>query len=641
MAIESPGGFGRSRMPRSANYAFQTNLIIRSFIVIVGVALLCASCASPIQSQTTLDGNSLAYRSTGASRKDNAWSLNENGFVGTYVRIAAAGKVSFTIRASKSTSQTTAPTLKLRVGDFAASWPVTAAGSNYSSHTQVWTLPAGTYCVRVENINDRPSGGPSAINVRDLTIAAAAILNKATNANALAAADTYIDHFRKGPAALTLVAGTRPLANARLRIRLKRHAFNFGTAISGVRLGRRGSSWMAGANTNDIKYRNFIINNFNTVVPENAGKWSHNERTRDRVTLDYLDSLLKFAELNGKRVRMHGVLWDADEPGWVNALQDTAINGTTQAKRDAAKTFLRAQISERIKYFVRNRARGYYELDVINEGAHKPIYYRIYGPKGVAGIYNEVKAAVLAAGASTRIVPNEYDVLQGSRGIRDPYANWYRKHIERLRNAGGAVDGIGIQYYAVDGRAPEIPTPHSPSRISGVLHNLATANLTLSMTEFGVQSFGDPTPQRGADILAETLRLCFGHEKMTTFINWGFWSSRMWSVAPAGALMDAKWKITPAGMVWQQLTGVKNWAVADLPTWTTDVTVVTDARGRVSFIGFYGDYEIISGKHRGRFTLTKGTTGYKVVVGVATKDTTRHGGVPTRRSRKTTEVVEK
>ncbi|MBL7133319.1 MAG: endo-1,4-beta-xylanase [Phycisphaerae bacterium] len=587
---------------------------MRSFVVILGVALLCASCVSPAQSQTTLDGNSLAYRSTGASCKDKAWSLNENGFVGTYVRIPAANKVSFTIRASKSRSETRTPMLGLRIGDFAASWPVTAAGTNYSSHTQVWTLPAGTYCVRVENINDKPSGGPWAINVRDLTIAAATVLNKAANANALAAADTYIDHFRKGPATLTLMDKTQPLANAPLRIRLKRHAFNFGTAVSGVRPGRRRSSWRTGSDRNDINYRNFVINNFNTVVPENAGKWTSNERTRDRVTLDYLDSLLKFAALNGKRVRMHGVLWDVNEPRWVNALQHTAINGTTQAERDAAKTDLRAQISERIKYFVRNRATRYYELDVINEAVHKPIYYRIYGRKGVAGIYNEVKAAVLAAGASTRLVPNEYDVFQGSGAIRDPYANWYRKHVERLRKAGGAVDGIGIQYYAVAGSPPEIGPPHSPSRISGVLHNLATANLPLSITEFGVQSIGPPTPQRVADILAETLRLCFGHEKMTTFINWGFWSSRMWSVAPAGALMDAKWKITPAGMVWQQLTGVKNWAIANQPTWTTDVSGATDARGRVNFVGFYGDYEIISGKRRGRFTLTKGTTGYKVVV---------------------------
>ena len=131
------------------------------------------------------------------------------------------------------------------------------------------------------------------------------------------------------------------------------------------------------------------------------------------------------------------------------------------------------------------------------------------------------------------------------------------------------------------------------------------------MTEFGVQRHGSPTPRRAADILAETLRLCFGHEKMTTFINWGFWSPRMWSVAPAGALVDAEWKLTPAGMVWQQLTGVRNHAIARLPMWTTDVSLTTDSHGRVDFVGFYGDYEIIFGRQRREFTLTKGVTNYK------------------------------
>jgi len=578
---------------------------MRNFTLILGVALLFTSCVSPVRPQTTLDANSLAYRSTGAPCKDSAWRLNGNGFVGAYIQLAAAGKVSFTIRASKTSSEAPAPMLGLRVADFATSWPVTAVGSNYSSHTRTWTLPAGTYCVRVENVNREPL----AINVRDLTIGGATVLNTENNANALAAADTYINNFRRGPACLTLMGDKKPLANARVRIRLKRHAFNFGTAVASV--GGPASSWLTGQDTNDSNYRNFVIENFNTVVPENAGKWIANERVRDKVTLDYLDSIMKFAEFNGKRVRMHGVLWDVFEPGWVDALQDRAIKGTSQTERDAAKADLRAEISERIQYFVRNRARRYYELDVINEGAHRQMYYRIYGRQGVAGIYNEVKAAADAAGASTRIVPNEYDVFQGRRGIKDPYANWYRKHIEALRNAGGAVDGIGIQYYAVDGGPPRLRVPHSPSRIAQVLHNLATADLPLSMTEFGVQRSGAPTPRRAADILAETLRLCFGHEKMTTFINWGFWSPRMWSVAPAGALVDAEWKVTPSGTVWQQLTGVRNRAIANMPMWTTDVSLTTDAHGRVNFIGFYGDYEITVGQQRREFTLTKGTTDYK------------------------------
>ncbi len=568
--------------------------------------------SAPAHSQTTLDASSLAYRSTGASCPDKAWCLDEDGFVGTYIQVAEPASVSFTIRASKSKSETGSPKLALRVADFAASWPVTATGDGYGSHTQAWTLPAGTYCVRVENANNTPSGGPWAINIRDLTIVGAAVVNEPTDALALAAADTYVDHFRKGPAALTVMNGGQPLANASVRFRLKRHAFNFGTAVSGI--GGRGSSWVANSNANEVNYRDFIIRNFNSIVPENAGKWFANERTRDTVTMDFLDGLVDFAVSNNKRIRMHGVLWDVSQPKWVNALQDAAINGATQQQRDAAKADLRAKISQRIRYFVKDRAARYCELDVINESVHQPKYYEIFGTDGVAGIYNEVKEAVRAAGGSTRLVPNEFEVLQGSLGLKDPYANWYRRHVENLRSAGGAVDGIGIQYYAVGSSEPEARTSHSPSLIAGVFNNLATTNLSLSLSEFGVQSYGSPTPQRSADLLADTLRLCFGHEKMATFIMWGFWRPRMWSTAPACALMDADWKITPAGMVWQQMTGVRNWNIPGLPVWTTDVSVVTDEQGRADFAGFYGDYEVISGDRRGQCTLTKGTTDCQVSV---------------------------
>jgi GH35 family endo-1,4-beta-xylanase len=586
-------------------------LIMLGFILILAVTGLCVS---PAQSQTTLDGNVLAYRSTGASCPDKAWRLNENGFVGTYIRLATANEVSFTVRASKSESETGTPLLGLRAADFATCWPVTGVGGTYSSHTQTWTLPAGTYCIRLENSNHRPSGGPWAVNVRDLAVTGAAVLNAAADAHALAAADTYIDHFRKGPATLTLLGDLRPLPNAPVRIRLKRHAFNFGTAVAGAGFNRRGGSWLTGSGADDVNYRNFLIGNFNTVEPENAGKWPSNERTRGVVTLDYLDGLMDFAEHNNLRVRMHGVLWDLSSPDWVTALQETALNGASQAERDAAKADLRAAISKRIQYFVRDRARRYYELDVINEGAHSPVHYQIFGAHGVADIYNEIKAAALAAGAATRLVTNEFDILQSSDENPDPYANWYRKHVEELRNAGGAVDGMGIQYYAVCDGQMQKNNLHSPSRIAQVFHNLATANLPLSLSEFGVQDVGDPTPQRAAEILADTLRLCFGHEKMTTFISWGFWSSRMWPVAPAGAMMDAHWNITPAGRVWQQVTGVRDWALPNLPLWTTDVSLATDAQGRVNFIGFYGDYEVTCGQQRGAFTLTQGTTHYTVAV---------------------------
>ena len=580
-------------------------------VLLLGIALLCVGSA---RAETALDGNKLTHRSTGVSCPDNAWCLNRNGFVGTYVQVAEPGEVLLTIRASKGISNVNTPVLGLRVADFSTSWSVSETGTNYGSYTQRWRLGTGTYCVRVENANDRPSGGPWEINVRDLSVTGATVLNSARDANALAAADTYIERFRKGPATLTLVGEAQPLRDSPIRIRLQRHAFNFGTAVSGVSFKDSGSSWLTGSSTNDLNYRNFVLSNFNAIVPENAGKWPHNEGQQGVATLDYLDGLMEFAALNRLRLRMHGLLWEVDQPDWVNALQATAIKGATEGERDRAKKDLRRAISRRIQYFVRERSPRYFELDVINESVHSPIYDRIFGTDGVAGIYNEVKAALAAAGAVTRLVPNEFAVFQTSNGTDDPYANWYREHVEALRNAGGAVDGIGIQYYAVDGGPPAIRDPHSPLRIAQVLHNFGTANLPLSLSEFGVQQCNGPTPQRTADILADTLRVCFGHEKMTTFVTWGFWPPRMWSEAPAGALVDAHWKITPAGKVWQHLTGVRDWAIPNLPSWSTEVSGATDARGQANFTGFYGDYEIVSGPQRGNFTLTKEMTNYTVAL---------------------------
>ena len=582
-----------------------------ALLLVLGVA---APCGSPAQVPTTLDGKDLSCRSTGRADPDQAWCLDDNGFVGTYLRLAAAGDVAVTLRAAKDGADPRPARLDLCIADQAASWPVTATGRQYRAQTQTWRLPAGTYCLRVENSSGLPADRPQAIHIRDLAIAGAAVLNAAPDALALAAADTYIEHFRQGPALLTLLAGTTPLAQAPVSVRLVRHAFNFGTAITGDHPGDPEASWLTGSSVNERNYRNFVLTNFNTVVPENAGKWAYNEHRRGEVTLESLDRLVDFAARQGLRVRMHGVLWDMSEPRWVDALQQTALHGETPAARAAAQADLRAAISRRIQYFVRDRARRYFELDLLNEAVHRPMYYQLFGTDGVAGLYNEAQAAVQAAGAVTRLMPNEFDVFQWSDAKGDPYANWYRKHVADLRRAGAAVDGIGIQYYALAGKPPREYNPHSPARIAQILHNLATAHLPLTLAEFGVQDSGDPPPQRAADILADTLRLCFGHERMTTFMLWGFWASRMWDVAPAGALLDAQWNITPAGRVWQQMTGVRDWALAGLPRWTTQATLTADAAGRVPFNGFYGDYEVISGQRRGTFTLAKGTNQYTVIL---------------------------
>ena len=139
-------------------------------------------------------------------------------------------------------------------------------------------------------------------------------------------------------------------------------------------------------------------------------------------------------------------------------------------------TLRNTYIPHRIGYYVGDATDGnpnddpatkYVELDVYNEsyhtGSNNPNPRTTGTPTaraGIAGIYNDVAAAAASVGAANvKLFTNEYNVLADS--VDDEYANWYRNNIEAIRNAGGAVSGVGIQYYANDPTATG-NAAHSP-----------------------------------------------------------------------------------------------------------------------------------------------------------------------------------
>jgi GH35 family endo-1,4-beta-xylanase len=199
---------------------------------------------------------------------------------------------------------------------------------------------------------------------------------------------------------------------------------------------------------------------------------------------------------------------------------------------------------------------------------------------------------------------NEYNVLQWSehplekRGP-DPYANWYRQYVDALRDAGGAVGGIGIQYYALNDAPARRGSPHSPARMMGAFQNLSVTGLPLSLTEFGVQSKGS-TEYDAARFLEDTARMSFGTPQMNTFMVWGFWEKEMWDQANRGAMVDANWNLLAPGRTWKAL----------MAEWDTDVTAFAGPDGTITFRGFYGDYDIIVNDTIRPLTLVKGRTAY-------------------------------
>jgi GH35 family endo-1,4-beta-xylanase len=575
-------------------------------------ALLLACCllggSGPAsRAQTTINGSALALRSSGVGGGAN-WTLNDNGYVGTYVTLAAAGQVTISVHAAGQAAATVAPRMNVTVADMSTEFEV-AAGLNPYEHT--FSLPAGTHFVRTGFVNDREKSARS-LTVSNLTVTGAAAANSNTSANALAAANSYIENYRKGDARLQL-SGVAP--GAQVQVQLTNHAFNFGTA--GANPSGPNDYWATNPTPGSTvdRYQQFIKANFNQLVPENAGKWSGNETSRDNVNMSTNDAIVAFAKGNGMRFRQHNLLWsnDAGSPGWVNTLISQAIGGSQAAKDD-----LLAEINERIGYYVgdgvgADRADDYYELDVLNEGLHEAEFRTIFGDAGLASIFNNVAAAATAAGSNAKLYINEFNLLQFSDNpaipgfAADNYANWFREHGEAIENAGGQVDGYGVQYYALLDANANTNSPHSPARMQQVFQNLSLTGKPFALTEFGVQNSGSPGGTVAANTLEDTMRMVFGSPSATTFNMWGFWTGAIWNQATFGALVDANWNLTPAGERYMAL----------MDQWNTELTATADADGVVEFRGFYGDYDIIVGDRRFNVSLAKGRTDYQLIVDLA------------------------
>jgi GH35 family endo-1,4-beta-xylanase len=525
----------------------------------------------------------LALRSTGSAAGD-AWKLDRTGYVGTYVRLDTPGKVTVKVDASAAAG---------------AKMNIVIADESVEAASHTFDLPAGTWFVRVE-LTGAPAKSNRSVTIRSIDVSGGAtVLNEHGNENALAAADSYVEHFRQGRATVKLPGDVR--AGTEVRVKLKRHTFWFGTAVAGfeksellVREPAPGSD--------AARYQDVIRKHFNAIVPGNAGKWVYNEKDRDVVTMEGIDRVLAFARENNLRARMHTMLWDTgQQPQWVQDLLKRAADGDASAKKE-----LRDQISERVRYYVRDRAKGYGELDVLNEVYHQPRYLNVFGVEGIADIYAEVGRAVEEAGADTKLYVNEFNVFQwsqlpepfGKKDQWDPYANWLREHAEALRAAGAAVDGIGAQYY-VD-PDPAKAQPHSAARIFGALQNLSVGGWRITLTEFGAKTGADESLT--TDSLEHTMRLVFGTPNATGFMMWGIWETEMWDKALGAAFYTQAWQPRQPAQRWESL----------MRRWGTDVTVPVKGDGTIAFTGFYGDYEITVGGKTYSLTLAKGKTDYAV-----------------------------
>ena len=569
--------------------------------------LLLTLLASPA-SAITLNGNSLVYRSTG-NASGNAWVLDRNGYVGTYVTLTNPGAVTIDVNATGTAGGGSDPHMNVVIADTSRGFDV--ASGTYSA---TFNLPAGTHFVRTELNNDLTLTAKQ-LRINSVAVTGATVANSATNANALAAADTYIANYRKGAATVNLSSLGLPAGTA-VQVKLKNSAFSWGTAVPGSDSGVASYLGSNGTST-QTNFQAKLLQNFNAIGGENAGKWNDTESTRGNPTMGGVDTILNFAQSHDLTTRMHTLAYDLDsnDPTWVNNLRSQAVSSA------AAKTDLRNAISSRIDYYLPpTRAAKVDAVDVFNESYQSECcrgsssYMALFGADGIAGVFNELQQKL--GSASTKLFVNEYESLIYANGN----AAGYLPHIEKIMQAGVAagygqvVDGIGTQHY------PWSLSMHSPSDILKAMQTYNVTGLPQTITELGGYSGNGLTDPQAATILGDVMRLAFGNPQSDGVYLWGFHRENGGGnlFAPGLALFDVNtaawnnWTITPAGKIWQDQLGIQDWDGNLNNSWTTNVNTVVGADGKIGFNGYYGDYQLIIGGKSYDLSLVKGKTAYAI-----------------------------
>lgn len=361
------------------------------------------------------------------------------------------------------------------------------------------------------------------------------------------AAEERIEKIRKGD--LTVMVkdkAGKPVRGAQVAVRMRKHAFPFGTAVSGAAFVSPRTS-----PENLVRYKQEIVRLFNIAVMENELKWPQWSNVESRAsTLATVDWLRE----NGLQIRGHNLVW----PSWRN----TNVKAAVDAKNDPAA--LAKVILDHITETTEALRGRVTDWDVINEPFTNHDFMDILGRHAMVDWFR----AARAGDPNARLCINDFSILSGEdKAHQDDYANTIRYLIDE----GAPLQGIGLQ-------------SHFPARVTPMdeifarLDRFAAFGKDLEITEFDIDT---PDEALQADYTRDFMTAAFSCPAIKEFLMWGFWEGAHWR--PRGAMLRRDWSPKPNADVYQDLVFKKWWTNADGKT---------GAQGAFSVRGFLGEYEI-------------------------------------------------
>lgn len=379
-----------------------------------------------------------------------------------------------------------------------------------------------------------------------------------------------INKIRKSELNIEIVDSSgKPVSGAQVKATMLRHAFAFGSAVTGYNLTVN--------NDDGRRYRDIVAQCFNKVVFENDLKWGEWDKSKNRdkgafYNIDNTFDALNWLRNHHIQVRGHYVAW-----------APLAADKGTLANAESHKTDFRNVLIMHADEEVHKVGDLVSEWDVLNH----PVSFDTKTIRDLAGndIYDVMFRKVKDWNPKATRYINEGLILTDS-GKNKANNNYYQL-ISAMLNRNVPIQGIGFMGHFF---AEKDLT--SPQRLLDILDKYSKFGLPLQVTEFDVR-YGTPgkygefiklTPEQEqlqADYTRDFLITMYSHPSVIGVVMWGFWEGQDWY--PSAALFRKDWSIKPNGKVWLDLVFNK---------WWTKVAGTTDKNGKFSTHGFLGSYEI-------------------------------------------------
>jgi len=356
-----------------------------------------------------------------------------------------------------------------------------------------------------------------------------------------------IETLRKALLAVHVVDSSgNPVPGAAVYVQMKKSAFHFGSAVD--------LRYFSGKTPDALKYRQFVLDHFNQITPENDLKW--NAWEWDSAQRGNVLQALGDLKANGMRIHGHCLIW----PGFSRMPVDA--EGLI-SNREALDKRIAGHFTEIMKL-----TQGMIDdWDVVNEPYAERDILDQYGDSLVGDWF------ALAHGIDP--VPilylNDYANFQNG-GDDTAHKEDFESRIKKLLVEKIPVQGIGMQSHFGSVLCP-------PEAALKELDRFAKLGLPIQITEFDVDTEDE---QLKSDFTRDFMTLCFSHPAVIGFSCWGFWEGKHWK--PAAAMIRKDWSITPWGKIWLDL--VEN-------EWSTRASGTSNASGDYQIKGFLGDYIVI------------------------------------------------